>query len=65
MYDGQSRGFAFVQFDDKESAEKAKKELNYTMLENREMTIWFKKPHSEFKKDGNIFVNSLPTEFTV
>ncbi len=59
LYSGQSRRFAFLGYNKKEDAEKAKKELNYTDFEGYELRIYFKKSPGDFKPEGNVFFNNL------
>ena len=58
-YTGESRRFAFVSYIKKEDAEKAKDELNYTKLFDREIRICFKRTPGDFKPKANIFVKNL------
>lgn len=48
IYSGESRGFAFLTFDKKEQAQKAKDAMNYKDFHGWELKIYFKKANSEF-----------------
>lgn len=63
-YTGESRRFAFVSYIKKEDAEKAKEELNYSKLFDREIRICFKRTPGDFKPKANIFVKNLSPEVT-
>lgn len=50
-FSGKSKGFGFVEMDNKEEASKAMKELNGASVENREIVVNEARP----KKDNNNF----------
>lgn len=54
-----SRGFAFVTYENKESAQKALDELNFKLIEGRELRIYFKKSTRDFNPEANIFFKNL------
>ena len=54
-----SRGFAFVTFQSRENAEKALEEMNFKLIEGRELRIYFKKNSKDFNPDANVFFKNL------
>ena len=62
IYSGESRGFAFMSFKNKEDAKAAKDALNYQKIHGWEIRISFKKSPSEFNPKANIFVKNLNKE---
>lgn len=63
-YTGESRRFAFVSYLVKDDAEKARKQLNYSRLFEREIRICFKRARTDFKATANIFVKNLERDVT-
>jgi len=63
---GESRGFGYVQFETKESAQMAIEKLNNTKLQDKqiEVMIHTKKDDREDQGDKftNLYVQNLPTE---
>lgn len=59
IYSGESRGFAFLSFKNKEDAKGAKEALNYHKIHGWEIRISFKKSRSEFDPKANIFIKNL------
>ena len=60
---GVSKGFGYVSFYKKEDAEKAKKELENTKVEGKEMKVNFlEKGRKHQEKKNNIYVKHIPTK---
>lgn len=59
IYSGESRGFAFISYQNIEDAKNAKEKLNYEKLDGFELRIYFKRNPSDFKPDANIFVRNI------
>ena len=57
-----SRGFAFITYQSKESAQKALDELNFKKIEGRELRIYFKKSTKDFDPEANVFFKNLSEE---
>ncbi len=64
IYSGVSRGFGFVSFSKVEDAINAKEALNYSIIEDREIRICFKKNTKEFVPEANIFIKNIDKDFT-
>ena len=62
IYSGESRGFAFISYQNKEEAQKAKDALNYQKINGWEIRISFKKSPSDFDPKANIFIKNLDRE---
>lgn len=62
IYSGDSRGFGFITYDDKASAQKAKDEMNYKDFQGWELKICFKKSMNDLDPDANIFFKNLSVE---
>lgn len=62
IYSGESRGFAFISYQTKEEAQKAKDALNYHKINGWEIRISFKKSPSDFDPKANIFIKNLDKE---
>lgn len=59
IYSGESRGFAFISYQNIEDAKNAKEKLNYEKLDGFELRIYFKRNPSDFKPDANIYVKNI------
>lgn len=62
IYSGESKGFAFLTYDTKESAQKAKDAMNFKDFHGYELKIYFKKTNTEFNQEANIFFKNLSDE---
>ena len=62
IYSGESRGFAFISYQTKEEAQKAKDALNYHKINGWEIRISFKKSPGDFDPKANIFIKNLDKE---
>jgi len=62
IYSGESRGFAFLSYKNKEDAKNAKVALNYQKIHGWEIRISFKKSPSDFDPKANIFVKNIGRE---
>lgn len=58
-YSGESRGFAFVTYSNRSSAEAAKKALNNTKLHGHEMRIMFKTKLNDLNPKANVFIKNI------
>lgn len=64
IFSHNSRRFGFVSFSTVQEAQNARDSLNYTNLDGFEIRICFKKSHSDFKPDANIFIKNISTKAT-
>ena len=62
--EGQSLGYAFVNFVNQEDAEKAVNSLNSMRLQNKTIKVSYARPSSEQIKGANLYVCGLTKEFT-
>jgi len=66
--DGSSRGYGYVQFDNKENAEKAIGELNKSTHHGKEILAIVHSKKNDREESGehftNLFVKNIPTNFT-
>lgn len=58
-YSGESRGFAFVTYSSRTSAEAAKKALNNMKLHGHEMRIMFKTRLNDLNPKANVFIKNI------
>lgn len=60
----QSKGFAFVTFTNMADAEAAKTKLNHTLVDKRELKVYFKRSPADFKPEANVFIKNLPQDMS-
>ncbi|XP_055680478.1 ELAV-like protein 3 isoform X2 [Lutzomyia longipalpis] len=61
---GQSLGYGFVNYHQKDDAEKAINTLNGLRLQNKTIKVSFARPSSEAIKGANLYVSGLPKNLT-
>ena len=62
--EGQSPGYAFVNFSNQEDADKAISTLNGMRLQNKTIKVSLARPSSDSIKNVNLYVCGLPKEFS-
>jgi RNA recognition motif-containing protein len=61
-FNGNSKQFAYITFDNKKEAEEARKALNHKQIMGLEMKVDFKRDKKSFSQNANVFVKNLKTE---
>ena len=64
MYSGESRGFAFINYQSPADARRAKTVLNHTKIQNNEIRISFKRSPASNSADANLFISNLDPKVT-
>ena len=62
--EGQSLGYAFVNYSNQEDADKAISTLNGMRLQNKTIKVSLARPSSDSIKNANLYVCGLPKEFS-
>ncbi len=62
--EGQSLGYAFVNYSKQEDADKAINSLNGMRLQNKTIKVSLARPSSDSIKNANLYVCGLPKEFS-
>lgn len=64
LSEGQSLGYAFVNYSNQEDADKAISTLNGMRLQNKTIKVSLARPSSDSIKNANLYVCGLPKEFS-
>ncbi|EDO34879.1 predicted protein [Nematostella vectensis] len=59
---GQSLGYAFVNYDNPDDANKAVREMNGARLQNKTLKVSFARPSSTEIKNANLYISGLPKD---
>ncbi|XP_031563640.1 ELAV-like protein 1-B [Actinia tenebrosa] len=60
---GQSLGYAFVNYENAEDANRAVAEMNGARLQNKKLKVSFARPSSSEIKNANLYISGLPKNF--